>query len=386
MKLTQSLADRIVKRTMEVTNLNINVMDKDGVIISSSDPARIQSFHQAARQVIATGEEMLLGEEDCQKWTGTKPGINMPIRFQQQIVGVIGISGAPQEVVPFGKAVKMMTEMMLQQAYLTEQMELAERSVNFLVQEMISGTLDPSRDVVMSRGALLGLDLSRPRSVVIIQATGAEGWEEWHADRRFPRKVAACFRHSDQVCVSVTKRNCWIVVTDLSGLRSREQIKPYLHEAAHKLLNAAPAGLRDHLLIAMGRGYEDVYDLELSFKEAMQTLQVLERFPDKGAIGHIDDMSLELLLLETPPATRQVVVRDILKELVKHDELLETLNALFSADLNLTAAAQALNIHRNTLLYRLDRIEEMLGRNPRRFAEAAKIKLALELHRLSQTG
>ncbi|CAJ1004371.1 MULTISPECIES: sugar diacid recognition domain-containing protein [Bacillales] len=386
MKLTQSLADRIVKRTMEVTNLNINVMDKDGVIISSSDPSRIQTFHQAARQVIATGEEMLLGEEDCQKWTGTKPGINMPIRFQQEIVGVIGISGAPQEVVPFGKAVKMMTEMMLQQAYLTEQMEMAERSVNFLVQEMISGTLDPAREVVMSRGALLGLDLSRPRSVVIIQATGLKDGDEWHADRSFPRKVAACFRNSDQVCVSVTKRNCWIVVTDLSGLRSKEQIRQYLHEAAHKLLEAAPASLRSRLLIAMGRGYEDVYELELSFKEAMQALQVLERFPAKGAIGHIDDMTLELLLLETPPATRQVVVRDVLKDLVKHDELLETLHALFSADLNLTAAAQALNIHRNTLLYRLDRIEEMLGRNPRRFAEAAKIKLALELHRLSQTG
>lgn len=41
MQLKKYLADKIVSRTMDVTQLSINVMDKDGVIISSSDPSRI---------------------------------------------------------------------------------------------------------------------------------------------------------------------------------------------------------------------------------------------------------------------------------------------------------------------------------------------------------
>lgn len=169
MKLNKSLADTIVRRTREVTQLNINVMDKNGMIISSSDESRINTFHEAALQVVASGQDFLLSPQECRRWTGTRPGINMPIYFQNEIVGVIGISGSPREVVPFGKAVRMMTEMMLQQAYLTEQMAMAERSLNFLIQDIISGSLNSTPDVIRSRAELLGIQFRGPRSIILVQ-------------------------------------------------------------------------------------------------------------------------------------------------------------------------------------------------------------------------
>jgi carbohydrate diacid regulator len=57
------------------------------------------------------------------------------------------------------------------------------------------------------------------------------------------------------------------------------------------------------------------------------------------------------------------------------------LRVLYASDHNLTLAAQRLNIHRNTLLYRLERIERISGLQPRHFADAFKIHLALELYR-----
>lgn len=136
----------------------------------------------------------------------------------------------------------------------------------------------------------------------------------------------------------------------------------------------------------MGNGYEDVRDLELSFREAQKTLHVLERFPEKGPLCHIDDAALESMLLETPASSRELVIRETIGPLLKHHELMQTLQTLFSSDLNLSLAAQRLNLHRNTLLYRLDRIEEILGRNPRNFADAVRIQLALELYRLQKIG
>jgi carbohydrate diacid regulator len=386
MKLNKSLADKIVNRTMEVTQLNINVMDKDGIIISSSDPNRIHTFHEAARQVISSGEEILLSAQESRKWTGTRPGINMPIFFQQDIVGVIGISGSPREVIPFGKAVRMMTEMMLQQAYLTEQMAMEERSLNFLIQDMISGTLDPSPDVVFARGRLLGINLTGPRSIVIVQHDGTSETKEWHSRRQLQSKMAACFHHPDQVCISDVHHNRWIIVTDLRNLHGRQQIKRYLRESAQKLVNTLTPIFGDSLIIAMGNGCDNIYGLEHSFKEAQQTLYIMGRFPDKGPICHFEEVALELMLIESPASSRQLVVNQILGTLIKHDDLIETLHALFSSDLNLSLAAQRLTIHRNTLLYRLDRIEAILGRNPRNFADAVKIKVALDLYQLQETG
>lgn len=386
MKLKKFLADKIVNRTMEVTQLNINVMDKDGIIISSSDAKRINTFHEAARQVIASGEEIILSAQESRKWTGTRPGMNMPIYFEKEIVGVIGISGSPREVVPFGKAVRMMTEMMLQQAYLTEQMAMEERSLNFLIQDIISGTLDPSPDVVQSRGELLGLDLTGPRSIIIVQLSLTKELTGSPSRRQWQSKVVACFQYPKQVCVSAVSHNRWIIVTDLRHCRSNQHVKQYLFESAQKLKNMLVPMYGDGLFITMGNRYDHIRQLEHSFKEAQQTLLVVERFPEKGPICHFDDATLELMLIETPATSRQRVVQQILGTLVQHPELLDTLHALFASDLNLTIAAQRLNIHRNTLLYRLERIEALLGRNPRNFADAFKIQLALEMHRLQGIG
>ncbi|WP_048036150.1 CdaR family transcriptional regulator [Brevibacillus brevis] len=382
MKLNKLLADKIVKRTMEVTQLNINVMNRDGIIISSSNPERISTIHEAAQQVIKSGEEIVLTTQESKKWSGTRPGINMPIFFEQEIVGVIGISGSPREVVPFGKAVRMMTEMMLQQAYLTEQMALEERSLNFLVQDLISGTLDSSPEVVQSRGKLLGLDLSGPRSIVIVQKEGQDDWSvRSSSSRQWQSKMAACFQYADQVCISAVNYNRWIIVTDLRNRYGTQKVKQYLYECAGKLSSLFHSLGQEKLFVTMGHGYADLSYMQQSFQEAQQTLIVLERFPEKGSICHYDDAALEILLLETREESRQRVIREVLGPLVKHHELIETLQVLFSSDHNLTLASQRLNIHRNTLLYRLERIERISGLHPRHFADAFKMKLALELLR-----
>jgi carbohydrate diacid regulator len=60
-------------------------------------------------------------------------------------------------------------------------------------------------------------------------------------------------------------------------------------------------------------------------------------------------------------------------------DLKHTIRALFDADLVVSQAALALNVHRNTLLGRLDRIARITGRDPRRFADAAALHAGLLL-------
>lgn len=77
-------------------------------------------------------------------------------------------------------------------------------------------------------------------------------------------------------------------------------------------------------------------------------------------------------------------IQDFKREILKVElpaELVETLEMYFRNDLNISETARALFVHRNTLLYRLDRIRELTGYSPRVFEEALLLYLALWLRR-----
>ena len=61
------------------------------------------------------------------------------------------------------------------------------------------------------------------------------------------------------------------------------------------------------------------------------------------------------------------------------DDLLDTVNMFFEKDLNLSDTARQLYIHRNTLTYRLDKIEKIIGLDLRRFEDAVTFKMLLEM-------
>jgi len=379
-QITQALAEKIVQKTRELTRLNINVMDRDGMIIASSDPKRINTFHEGAYKVFQSGSEILISTDNYNKWAGTKPGMNIPIWFNKEIVGVIGISGSPDEVVPFGRAVTMMTEMMLQQASLMEQLEWEERAKNYLVQDIITGTLSESLDSILARGKLLGIDLSLPRSIMILQLAGHEqAVNAFAQDRHAIKRMSAFFRNPEQVLVTFVKRDRLIIVTELSAIKQKSQIKRYLEDTAHKISKAFHETMSMEVKIALGTSCQYPHELANSYQEAMKVLDALTRFPEKGAVRHYEDIALELVLADVSEQSRTVLMKHYLGELKGSTELIDTLQAMYLCNMNLSATAQKLNIHRNTLLYRLAKIEELLGFNPRRFNEAVGIQLALLL-------
>ena len=63
-------------------------------------------------------------------------------------------------------------------------------------------------------------------------------------------------------------------------------------------------------------------------------------------------------------------------------ELMSTLFALFENDLNVSGTARALFMHRNTLMYRLDKIERVTGLNLRKFSDAVTFRLITILNKL----
>lgn len=111
-KLAQKIADEVMKNI----GYNINVMNEKAIIIGSGNSNRINTFHETAMRAIETRESQEVSVSEAEKLQGVKPGINMPIiDCDNRLIGVVGITGLPQEVRNIGKLVKMTAELIIEQ-------------------------------------------------------------------------------------------------------------------------------------------------------------------------------------------------------------------------------------------------------------------------------
>ena len=125
--LTKEVAMEIVRRTMHVIGYNVNVMDKRGRIIGSGDGKRLGQSHEGALLAIERRGRFEIDQESAARLQGVLPGTNLVIEFENEIVGVIGITGDPKEVTKYGELVKMTAEMYLEHMKLLEQAQWDKR-------------------------------------------------------------------------------------------------------------------------------------------------------------------------------------------------------------------------------------------------------------------
>lgn len=99
------------------------------------------------------------------------------------------------------------------------------------------------------------------------------------------------------------------------------------------------------------------------------------------------NLRLESLLYAIPEAQRQKYLELSLKraELFVEPEMLATLDTFFSLDCNVSETAKKLYIHRNTLLYRLDKLKQETGLDVRLFRDAVLVKIILLLYKVTKT-
>lgn len=165
--LTQEIASEIVKQTTIRLNRNINIMNEKGTIIASGNPNRINQVHFGAVEVLLTGKALIINEHNLHKWEGALPGINLPIEFQQLIIGVIGITGNPIEIMEFGELVKMITEMMIQQSFMTEQLEWKQRLKELVFEDLLKDSFN--QELAQQRLNLIGTKLEPPYQVAVME-------------------------------------------------------------------------------------------------------------------------------------------------------------------------------------------------------------------------
>ena len=176
--------------------------------------------------------------------------------------------------------------------------------------------------------------------------------------------------------VTAVDENNVVIVKDLTeGMRQKEidkaatAVETYLRKQ----------GLSD-IRIAYGTVVNEIKEVSRSYKEAKMALDVSKIFFEDSSVIAFSELGIGRLIYQLPIPLCKMFIREIFKNKTPDEfdqETLTTINKFFENSLNVSETSRQLFIHRNTLVYRLDKLQKSTGLDLRVFEDAITFKIAL---------
>ncbi|MEW8955992.1 CdaR family transcriptional regulator [Clostridium sp.] len=332
--MTSEQGQSIVDKMMKVIPYNINVMDNVGTIIGSGQSERIGVAHEGAIEAIKTHKMVEIHYDG----DNAKKGVNLPIRFRGNVVGVIGISGNPDEVRAFAELVKVTAELLIKQQYMLDEKRFREKLEEEFFYHWIYNTKEYEEEFIQ-RGKDLDIDISLLRRAVVIDGKDIE--KERIKKILFKGEYVLNY-YNNKILILINKeRDINVFINSL--------IKRY-----------------PNIEIAFGR-VEKI--IGVSAKQAIKALDIGKTIPIYNRIYDYEKVSIVDLIVKNGGGKSILEKMRALDEEGRASELMDTLITFIKRNGEMSKVAEDLHIHRNSLSYRLNKIESITGKNPRNYMD-----------------
>ncbi|OLB78437.1 MAG: sugar diacid utilization regulator [Actinobacteria bacterium 13_2_20CM_2_71_6] len=381
--LTSALAQEIAGDTSSIIGFNVLITDRDGTVIGSGDRSRVGTFHEASVEVMSTLRPAAHSAAQARNLRGVRPGITLPIVLGATALGTVGITGSPSQVRRFGLVVKRQTEILLQESVLLRSRLLRERALEDLVRDIAyfdADVVEP--DLITYRAAELGYDLTAPRVAVVVGLVTPPDPGEATARLALLQTLRATFTGTHDI-VAAMPSDRFVVLHRIPPARHGEGRGDDLPALSRRAVEEI--GRRYRLTAAAGIGdvATTVVELHESYQDASIALRLGARLGTHGnvppTVSSIDDLRIHQLLAAVGHRPRTRLVEALTAKLRAQPDwpvLRQTLIAWCETGFNLVHAATALHIHRNTLVYRLNKIAQLTGKPVRDHRAAVALYLA----------
>ncbi|MCR4590987.1 MAG: helix-turn-helix domain-containing protein [Lachnospiraceae bacterium] len=137
---------------------------------------------------------------------------------------------------------------------------------------------------------------------------------------------------------------------------------------------------QEKIRISYGTTVEDIKDVSRSYKEAKMALDVGKIFFEERNVVAYSSLGIGRLIYQLPIPLCRMFIQEIFEGKTPEEfdnETLATINKFFENSLNVSETSRQLYIHRNTLVYRLDKLQKTTGLDLRIFEDAITFKIAL---------
>ena len=222
---------------------------------------------------------------------------------------------------------------------------------------------------IYSRAKILRIENNVPRVVFLI---------ETEIDKEFNvvEIVRSIFPTKQKDFVTAVDEKSIILVKELKEKDSKEEID----QISKHIYDTLSAEAMTSVYVAIGTVVNDLKNVSASYKEAKMALEVGKIFEENKKIVNYEQLGIGRLIYQLPAPLCKMFINEVLHGLSMDqfdEETLTTVNKFFENNLNVSETSRQLYIHRNTLVYRLDKLQKMTGLDLRNFDDAIIFKIML---------
>lgn len=352
------ISNQILQTTIEglksITRREMSVVDREGKVCASTEEEMMNKTVDGISYFVSSQAENQL-VQGYQHFKVTDNGVTEYVTV---------IKGDDEEAYRIGKIAAFQLQTLIV-AY-KERFDKDNFVKNLLLDNLL--LVD-----IYGRAKKLRIDNNVRRIVYLIDS-------DPESDANLVEKVRALFPTKTKDFVTAVDERNIILVKELRERDAAEDIEAI----AHEIVNALSAESESFIRVAIGTAVTDLKNISNSYKESKMALEVGKIFEEDKKIINYETLGIGRLIYQLPITLCRIFVNEVLHG-VNIDQLesetLETVGKFFENNLNVSETSRQLYIHRNTLVYRLDKLQKLTGLDLRNFDAAIIFKITLMVNR-----
>ncbi len=347
------ITNQILQSTIDglagISGYSYAIIDPEGGVLATTFPEASSCLENAMVFSASDAEDQTVGEDHFFK-----------VRDEQQVAYIVLVRGSGDDVVTCGRmAAFSVSELAV--AY----KERFDRD-NFIKNLLLDNLLLVD---IYNRSKKLHIDVEARRIVLIVEV--GEGKEGDEIDR-----IRSVIGNRSKDFVTAVDEHNIIVVMEVGVLGDYEDVD----KTAAAILGLFPVREEDPVRVAYGTIVKELKEVSRSYKEAAMALDVGKIFFEEKRIIAYSQLGIGRLIYQLPIPLCRMFIQEIFENRSPEEfdeETLVTINKFFENSLNVSETSRQLYIHRNTLVYRLDKLQRSTGLDLRVFENAITFKIAL---------
>jgi len=347
------ISNQILQNTLDglkgIARIELCLVDTDGKVIATSS-VEMDRYAQVAM-------EFAQSPADSQEVQGCQ---FFKIYDEQQLEYVLVAGGSGEDVYTLGKMA----------AYQIQNLMIAYKERfdkdNFIKNLLLDNLLLVD---IFSRAKKLHIQSECRRVAIIIESNGTK-------ENNVLELMRSNFGSNNTDFITAVDETNVIVVKELTSDDTTEEIVKVCN--GYKTFLEKEGIKNPH--IAYGTVVNELKEVSRSYKEGKMALDVGKIFFDERNIIAYSELGIGRLIYQLPIPLCRMFIKEIFGGKSPDDfdeETLTTINKFFENSLNVSETSRQLFIHRNTLVYRLDKLQKMTGLDLRVFEDAITFKIAL---------
>ena len=231
---------------------------------------------------------------------------------------------------------------------------------------------------IHNRAKKLHIPVSEPRAIILFEV------EDNASELMASEMLSGLFTMQNGDYLTEVDENSVILIKSLESDASYET----LNEAAVTAVDMLNMEAMVKVRASYGTIVGELKELSRSYKEAKMAMDVGGIFYAGKRVISYNELGIGRLIYQLPPSLCKMFIQEIFgsEEKIELDqEILTTIDTFFENNLNVSETARQLFVHRNTLVYRLEKLQKSTGLDIRTFEDAMTFKIALMVREYMKT-